>query len=202
MRHSTRELRRSQPTGPRTSLSNRGSKGLAVRPNPTLRVRDEAVHTGGPDRAGRWHESLRVRGRGLDLQFGPVWTLSSGRRWRRRVGGVRRLSAWKFRLVCISSHAGQWRSFERRSGHDRCLQREYSLLGGRLQEAPIGALVAVEVGASKLGVAAIALIQSNRYLRIGIGRHNGRRVFRAAGKLVQKIKKDGHFDFWDMGPLP
>jgi len=68
--------------------------------------------------------------------------------------------------------------------------------------AYVGTLIAVEAGASKLGSAALALIQSNRYLRIGVGRHNGRRVFRAAGKLVQKIKKDGHIDFWDLGPLP
>ncbi len=68
--------------------------------------------------------------------------------------------------------------------------------------AYVGTLVAVEAGASRLAATALALMQSNRYLRIGVGRHNGRRVFRAAGKLVQKIKKDGHIDFWDMGPLP
>lgn len=45
-------------------------------------------------------------------------------------------------------------------------------------------------------------VKSAQYLRIGVGRHNGRRVFRAAGKLIQRIKKNGHIDFFDLGPLP
>ena len=44
-------------------------------------------------------------------------------------------------------------------------------------------------------------LNSNRYLRIGIGRDGGRKVLRIAGDLVGKIKKDPHIVIKDLGPL-
>lgn len=51
------------------------------------------------------------------------------------------------------------------------------------------------------------LLNSNRYFRIGVGGHGGRRVFRAAGEVVQWLERrgvpgieNGHIDFYDFGP--
>lgn len=44
-------------------------------------------------------------------------------------------------------------------------------------------------------------LNSNRYLRIGVGRGvGGRKVFRISGKLIPKSINDGHIDLKDLGP--
>lgn len=60
------------------------------------------------------------------------------------------------------------------------------------------AILATFVGGKLLDGA----VKSAQYLRIGVGRHDGHLWFRAAGKLIQKVKKSGHIDFIDLGPLP
>jgi RHS repeat-associated protein len=45
------------------------------------------------------------------------------------------------------------------------------------------------------------LLNSNRYFRIGFGRAGGRRVFRLAGQIVQKVAGREHIDIWRGGPL-
>ncbi len=44
-------------------------------------------------------------------------------------------------------------------------------------------------------------LNSNRYLRIGISRDGGRKVFRIAGDWVGKVKNDPHITIKDLGPL-
>lgn len=63
-------------------------------------------------------------------------------------------------------------------------------------------------GAAALGGAAASKafrpggwINSNRYLRVGFGRHGGNQTFRAAGQWVQKVTGRGHVDFWNGGRL-
>jgi len=46
-----------------------------------------------------------------------------------------------------------------------------------------------------------ALLNANRYLRIGVGRKGGEKVFRIAGDVVKKVKKNGHIDIFKMGKL-
>ena len=43
------------------------------------------------------------------------------------------------------------------------------------------------------------LVNSNRYLRIGEGRNGGRKSFRAAGDIVEKLTGKRHIDFKDLG---
>ena len=46
------------------------------------------------------------------------------------------------------------------------------------------------------------LLNSNRYLRIGVGRGpGGRKVFRISGNVVSKVTRSGHIDLKDLGPL-
>ena len=45
-------------------------------------------------------------------------------------------------------------------------------------------------------------LNSNRYLRIGEGRFEGRRVFRLSGKIIERFKPSGHIDIRDIGPWP
>lgn len=42
-------------------------------------------------------------------------------------------------------------------------------------------------------------LNSGRYLRMGFGRHKGKRVFRVAGEWVKNEK--GKIDIWTGGPL-
>jgi RHS repeat-associated protein len=44
-------------------------------------------------------------------------------------------------------------------------------------------------------------LNSNRFLRIGFGRHGGNRVFRIAGKIIEQIVEKGHLDIWTGGAL-
>lgn len=46
------------------------------------------------------------------------------------------------------------------------------------------------------------LLNSNRYLRVGIGRHGGNEVVRISGNWVKLFKESGHIDLWTRGPLP
>ncbi len=46
------------------------------------------------------------------------------------------------------------------------------------------------------------VVKSAQYLRVGVGRHNGRRVYRAAGRMIPRRWNNGHIDFFDLGPLP
>jgi len=39
-------------------------------------------------------------------------------------------------------------------------------------------------------------MNSNRYLRLGFGKHEGREVFRMSGDVIKWIKQSGHTDFW------
>lgn len=43
------------------------------------------------------------------------------------------------------------------------------------------------------------ILNSNRYLRVGVGRHGGDKVFRISGKWVKMVKENGHIDLWTMG---
>jgi hypothetical protein len=45
------------------------------------------------------------------------------------------------------------------------------------------------------------LLNSNRYLRLGVGRKGGEKVFRASGQWINKISKSGHIDLFKMGKL-
>ena len=45
-----------------------------------------------------------------------------------------------------------------------------------------------------------ALLNLNRYLRIGEGRKGGEKVFRAAGSAIETLFGKPHIDFWKMGP--
>lgn len=45
------------------------------------------------------------------------------------------------------------------------------------------------------------LLNSNRFLRIGFGRKGGQRVFRVAGRVVQKLTGRSHIDLGGGGPL-
>ena len=43
---------------------------------------------------------------------------------------------------------------------------------------------------------------SNQWLRIGVGRHGGNKVFRIAGRVLGWFKKNPHINLWKIGPLP
>jgi RHS repeat-associated protein len=45
------------------------------------------------------------------------------------------------------------------------------------------------------------LLNSNRYLRLGFGRHGGTRVFRIGGQWVKSVTGRAHIDLWKGGPL-
>jgi hypothetical protein len=45
------------------------------------------------------------------------------------------------------------------------------------------------------------LLNSNRYLRIGVGRKGGEKVFRIAGHLASRVTGRAHIDLWRMGRL-
>jgi RHS repeat-associated protein len=44
-------------------------------------------------------------------------------------------------------------------------------------------------------------MNANRYLRIGLGQHRGRLVFRVAGEWVERLIGKPHWDIWTGGPL-
>jgi len=46
-------------------------------------------------------------------------------------------------------------------------------------------------------------LNSNPYLRVGFGQHQGRRVFRAAGRIIDWIgqRSNAKIDFWRGGPI-
>jgi RHS repeat-associated protein len=75
------------------------------------------------------------------------------------------------------------------------------MTGGRVAESALLAAGGV-MGLEKAGILGrYGLINQNRYLRIGVSRFGGRKVYRAAGRLIEKITKDGHIIFRDLGPL-
>jgi len=45
------------------------------------------------------------------------------------------------------------------------------------------------------------ILNHNRYLRMGWGKHRGRWVYRISGDLIKKIKKNPHIDLWKGGSL-
>lgn len=44
------------------------------------------------------------------------------------------------------------------------------------------------------------LMNANRYLGLGVGRHNGRAVFRVSGDVVGWFRQNPHLDLKDLGP--
>jgi hypothetical protein len=45
------------------------------------------------------------------------------------------------------------------------------------------------------------LLNSNRYLRIGVGRKGGESVFRIGGEWIERLTGQKHIDLWSRGPL-
>lgn len=62
------------------------------------------------------------------------------------------------------------------------------------------AIAIIGVGAVR-GVQPGAFLNTGRYLRVGFGRHGGDRVFRIAGRWVERITGRAHIDLWRGGPL-
>lgn len=61
------------------------------------------------------------------------------------------------------------------------------------------ALLAAQVATRVFGRG--GLLNANRYLRIGIGRHGGDKVFRVAGRVIEFFKPDSpHINLWRIGP--
>jgi hypothetical protein len=44
------------------------------------------------------------------------------------------------------------------------------------------------------------LLNTNRYLRIGVGRHEGRAWFRLSGNVIKPFNPHGHWRIKDLGP--
>ncbi|MEK2647173.1 RHS repeat domain-containing protein [Bdellovibrio sp. BCCA] len=68
--------------------------------------------------------------------------------------------------------------------------------------------VPAAVGSAAAAGPVCKLANSNRYLRIGLGRNGGNKVFRASGQVIEWLErkgvpgiKNGHIDFLDLGPL-
>jgi len=62
------------------------------------------------------------------------------------------------------------------------------------------AIAIIGIGAVR-GVQPGGVLNTGRYFRIGFGRHGGDRVFRIAGRWVERITGRAHIDLWRGGPL-
>lgn len=71
-----------------------------------------------------------------------------------------------------------------------------SFLADPINWFPTG--VAVKGGKTCIieGVKRGGWMNSNPWLRVGFGKHEGRKVFRMSGGLIKRFKKSGHVDFW------
>ena len=83
-------------------------------------------------------------------------------------------------------------------------------LAGTAAAIAVGPILAVEGAGPGSGATARlgrslfgkdAILNSNRYLRIGYGRRGGEKVFRVAGELVRLVAENGKLDIWRIGPL-
>lgn len=70
---------------------------------------------------------------------------------------------------------------------------------GESEECSAAAAILTAFGGGKV---LDGVVKSGQYLRIGVGRHDGRRWYRAAGRMVPRRWNKGHIDFIDLGPLP